>query len=146
VNIELQSKVNDYLRANDDLKNLLNSTEIATLFLDKELNIRRFTDQVTKIFKLREADIGRPFTDLVTDLLYPEIDNHAKEVLRTLAAIEKAITTNDGRWFNVRIMPYRTIDDRIDGLVITFSNITVAKKLEIELKKANEELHQARKV
>lgn len=142
VNVELQSKVNDYLRTNDDMKNLLNSTEIATLFLDKELNIRRFTDQVTKIFKLRNTDIGRPFTDLVSDLQYPEMDSHARQVIITLISFEAAIATNDGRWYKVRIMPYRTLDDRIDGLVITFSDISIAKKLEIELKLANEALRK----
>jgi len=143
VNIELQSKISDYLRTNDDMINLLNSTEIATLFLDKELNIRRFTDQVTKIFKLRNTDIGRPFTDLVNDLQYPEIDNHARQVIKTLTFVETAIATHDGRWFKVRIMPYRTLDDRIDGLVMTFSDITIAKKLEIELKLANEALRRS---
>ena len=138
INIELQSKVNDFVQANNDMKNLLNSTEIATLFLDKELNIRRFTDATTNIIKLRSADIGRPFTDLVSDLRYPEIDAHARQVIRTLTTIETPIETNDQRWFTVRIMPYRTLDDRIDGLVITFTNITEAKRIDIALKKANE--------
>jgi two-component system, chemotaxis family, CheB/CheR fusion protein len=133
VNIELQSKVADYVVANSDMRNLLNSTDIATLFLDRELNIRRYTDQLTKLFKLRHTDIGRPFTDMVNDLQYPEIENHAKEVLRTLVFQETDIETNDHLWFKIRIMPYRTIDDRIDGLVITFINITEAKKLENEL-------------
>jgi two-component system CheB/CheR fusion protein len=144
LNAELQSKVSDYARSGDDMKNLLNSTEIATLFLDRNLNIRRFTDQVVKVFKLRIADIGRPFTDLVTDLVYPEIENHAREVLKTLSFKEGAIPTHDNRWFNVRIMPYRTLDDRIDGLVITFFDITDFKKLEIELKEANEELRRSK--
>jgi len=138
VNIELQSKVNNYIHVNDDLNNLLNSTEIATLFIDKEFNIRRFTDQVKNIIKIRESDIGRPYTDLVTNLKYPEIDNHTRQVIKSLVPIETAITTHDGRWFNVRIMPYRTLDDRIDGLVITFNDITLAKKLEFELRKANQ--------
>ncbi len=142
VNQELQSKVNEYIRSNDDMKNLLNSTEIATLFLDRELNIRKFTDQVSKIFKLRISDVGRPFTDLVSVLNYPEIGDHALQVIRSLISKETAIVSHDGRWFNVRIMPYRTLDDQIDGLVITFSDITVAKKLEIELKAANEALRQ----
>lgn len=107
-------------------------------FLDKELNIRRFTEQLTKIIKLRPTDVGRPFTDLVNDLQYPEIAKHAREVLRTLIFRETAITANSGNWFNVRIMPYRTFDDKIDGLVITFIDITVAKKLEIELNKTVE--------
>ena len=138
VNIELQSKVNDFARANDDMKNLLNSTEIATLFLDKSLNIRRFTEMMTKIFKLRPSDIGRPFTDLVSDLHYPDIEIHAHEVIKTLIYRETSIKTVDGRWFDVRIMPYRTLDDRIDGLVITFTDTTKAKKLELELKQTNE--------
>jgi len=128
LNIELQSKVSDYRRSNDDMKNLLNSTEIATLFLDKELNIRRFTDHVTEIIKLRNTDLGRPFTDLVSDLKYPEIERHARQVLKTLVSVETAITTTHNRWFNVRIMPYRTLDDRIEGLVITFSDITSARQ------------------
>ncbi|WP_281299175.1 chemotaxis protein CheB [Flavobacterium limnophilum] len=140
VNIELQSKVIDYVQANNDMKNLLNSTDIATLFLDKELNIRRFTDPITNIFKVRNTDIGRPFTDLVTDLQYPEIGIHAKQVIKTLNFIEKSVVTLDGRWFDIKIMPYRTLDDHIDGLVLTFNDVTKFKKLELELKEANEKL------
>ena len=142
VNVELQSKIGDFVVANNDMINLLNSTDIATLFLDKELNIRRFTEQLSKIVKLRPTDVGRPFTDLVNTLDYPDIASHAKEVLRTLVFKETAITTNSGSWFNVRIMPYRTFDDKIDGLVITFVDITVAKKLEIELNKTVELLRE----
>jgi two-component system CheB/CheR fusion protein len=130
VNAELQSKLIDFEQANNDMKNLLNSTEIATLFIDKELNIRRFTDSITKIFKLRLTDIGRPFTDLTTDLQYPEIGVHAIQVIKDLIPIQNTIATNDGRWFYVRILPYRTIDDRIDGLVITFTDITIAQQAE----------------
>jgi two-component system CheB/CheR fusion protein len=140
VNVELQSKVADFVRANDDMKNLLNSTEVASLFLDRELNIRRFTDLVTSLFKLRHTDIGRPFTELVTDLQYPEIGNHALQVIRTLKTTESAISTTDGRWFNVRIMPYRTLDDRIDGLVMTFTDITLSKELEMILKEREESI------
>ncbi len=140
VNAELQNKVSDFTHASDDMKNLLNSTEIASLFLDRELNIRRFTDPVIQIFKLRSTDIGRPFTDLVSDLQYPEIETRARQVLQSLIPMETAIETNSGKWYNIRIMPYRTIDDRIDGLVMTFANITDFKTLEIELKKTNEAL------
>lgn len=133
VNAELQSKVDDYSRVNNDMKNLLNSTDIATLFLDKELNIRRYTNQATKIFKLIKTDIGRPFTDQVSDLIYPELAADAREVLRTLVFIQKQIPAKDGRWFSVRIMPYRTLDDRIDGLVITFINVTDLKQVEVKL-------------
>ncbi len=142
LNIELQSKINDLQSANNDMKNLLNSTDIATLFLDRDLNIRRFTDQLTKLFKLRTSDIGRPYTDMVTNLQYPRMSDHAKEVLRTLVFKETSIETKDKQWFTVRIMPYRTFDDRIDGIVITFIEITKAKKIEAELKKANEILRK----
>ena len=133
VNAELQSKIDDFTRVNNDMKNLLNSTDIATLFLDKDFNIRRYTDEATKIFKLIKSDIGRPFTDQVSDLIYPELPEDAREVLRTLVFVKKQIETKDGRWFSTRIMPYRTFDDRIDGLVITFFNITDLKQLEAEL-------------
>ncbi|MEL7589340.1 MAG: chemotaxis protein CheB [Prolixibacteraceae bacterium] len=134
LNAELQSKVDDFSRVNNDMKNLLNSTDIATLFLDKELNIRRYTNQTTKIFKLIKSDIGRPFTDQVSDLLYPDLAADALEVLRTLVFIQKQISTKDGRWFSIRIMPYRTFDDRIDGLVITFINISDLKQMEVKLR------------
>ena len=132
VNSELQAKVDDFSRVNNDMKNLLNSTDIATLFLDKELKIRRFTNQTTKIFQLIKSDIGRPFTDQVSDLIYPDLTNDAQEVLRTLIFIEKQIPTKDGRWFSIRIMPYRTFDDRIDGLVITFINTSDIKQMEVK--------------
>lgn len=134
VNTELQSKVEDFGRTSDDMKNLLNSTDIATLFLDNDLKVRRFTPQATKIIKLIPTDEGRPFTDLVSDLSYPELADDAREVLRKLVSVEKPIGASDGRWFTVRIMPYRTLDDRIDGVVITFADITVAKALEAKLR------------
>lgn len=133
VNVELQSKVIDSIRVNNDMRNLLNNTEIATLFVDKELNIRSFTDSLTKIFKLISADVGRPFTDVASDLQYPKIAIDCREVIKTLITKETLISTNDGRWFNVRIIPYRTLDDRIDGLVITFNDITISKKAVDEL-------------
>jgi two-component system CheB/CheR fusion protein len=134
VNTELQAKVDELSRASNDMKNLLDSTDIATLFLDKDLNVRRFTPQATKIIKLIATDAGRPITDLASNLSYPELADDARTVLRKLASVEKAIGARDGRWFTVRIMPYRTQDDRIDGVVITFANITVAKTLEAKLR------------
>ncbi|ACM22127.1 protein glutamate methylesterase CheB and methyltransferase CheR [Geotalea daltonii FRC-32] len=134
VNAEQQSKMDELSRVNDDMRNLLNSTEIITVFLDKELHIRRFTTGVDKIFKLIPGDVGRPLSDIVSDLLYSRITEDAREVLRTLAFSEKQIAATDGRWFSVRIMPYRTMEDVIDGVVITFADITVAKTLEAELR------------
>ncbi len=137
INAELQSKLIDFEQANNDMKNLLNSTDIATLFLDMDLNIRRFTDPVCKIFKLRTSDIGRPFTDLVTELEYPEMKLHALEVIKNLTPIQTKVSTKDGRWFYVKIIPYRTLDDRIDGLVITFIDITSSKTAEEALNYEN---------
>ncbi|MGA2243979.1 MAG: chemotaxis protein CheB [Verrucomicrobiota bacterium] len=134
VNTELQARVDELSRSNNDMKNLLNSTDIATLFLDNDLKVRRFTTQATKIIKLIPGDVGRPITDLASELLYPELTADARDVLQKLGFAEKPITARDGRWFTVRIMPYRTLDDRIDGVVITFADITAAKKLEAELR------------
>ncbi len=134
VNAELQVKVDELSRANNDMKNLLNSTDIATLFLDNHLKVRRFTTQATKIIKLIPGDVGRPITDLASDLLYPELPADARQVLLKLGFSEKPVNARDGRWFTVRIMPYRTLDDRIDGVVITFADITTAKKLETSLR------------
>ena len=134
VNAELQAKVDELSRASNDMKNLLNSTDIATLFLDNELKVRRFTPQATKIIKLIPGDAGRPITDLASELNYPDLTDDAREILRTLTFAEKSISARDGRWFTVRIMPYRTLDDRIDGVVITFADITVAKTLEAKLR------------
>jgi two-component system CheB/CheR fusion protein len=134
VNAELQAKVDELSRSSNDMKNLLDSTDIATLFLDRRLNVRRYTPQATKIIKLIPSDVGRPVTDLVSDLSDTTMAADVREVLRTLICLEKPLTTPDGRWFTVRIMPYRTMDDRIDGVVITFTDITVAKTLEAKLR------------
>ncbi|MCF7818586.1 MAG: PAS domain-containing protein [Kiritimatiellales bacterium] len=142
VNAELQSKVDELSRVGNDMKNLLDSTDIATLFLDKDLHVGRFTPQATKVIKLIPSDIGRPITDQASYLRYPELSADAKNVLRTLVPVEKQIDASDGRWFSVRIMPYRTLDDRIDGVVITFADITVAKTLEAKLRAKQTDLEK----
>jgi len=134
VNAELQSKVEDLSWTNNDMKNLLNSTEIATIFLDNKLCVRRFTSHITSLFKLIASDVGRPLSDVVTELDYVTLQKDAKAVLETLVFSEKEITADNDRWFKVRIMPYRTQDDVISGVVITFINISEAKKLEKELR------------
>lgn len=136
INSELQTKLDDLAMAQSDMQNLLNSTDIATLFLDKDLNVRRFTDKITRIIHLRDGDIGRPLSDLATTLNYPELHDDAKATLRTLAFSEKQISTTDGHWFLVRIMPYRTVANSIQGAVITLVDITAAKELELRLRNA----------
>jgi len=135
VNTELQTKVDDLSWVNNDMENLLNSTGIATIFLDNGLHVRRFTNHTTHLFKLIESDVGRPLSDIVTDLDYKDLQKDAKEVLKTLVFVEKEIMANNERWFKVRIMPYRTQENVIDGVVITFTNISEAKLLESELRK-----------
>ncbi|RCV90231.1 chemotaxis protein CheB [Billgrantia montanilacus] len=135
INAEMQTKLDDLALAQSDMKNLLNSIEIAILFLDKNLNLRRFTDRASKIISIRESDIGRPLSDLTTTLQYPELNDDAVNTLSTLAFSEKQITTTDDRWFTVRIMPYRRLDNVIDGVVITLLDITGTKELEQSLRK-----------
>ncbi|MEI8102228.1 MAG: chemotaxis protein CheB [Chlorobium sp.] len=143
VNHELQSKVSDLSQANNDMKNLLNSTDIATLFLDDLLNIRRFTTRTATIIKLIASDVGRPITDIVTDLHYPELADDARQVLHSLVFSEKEVPASDGRWFIVKIMPYRTHENKIVGLVITFTDISTAKKLEESLRESEERFKAA---
>jgi two-component system CheB/CheR fusion protein len=134
VNAELQTKVEDLTWVNNDMTNLLNSMEIATVFLDKTLKIRRFTSHATRLFKLIPGDIGRPLSDIVTDLDYPQLMPDIQQVLQTLVFADKEMTTHDGRWFRIRIMPYRTQENWIDGVVITLIDICEIKKLETELR------------
>ena len=141
LNHELNAKMGDLSRANNDMKNLLDSTELTTLFLDNALNVRLFTTGSNKIFKLIRGDVGRPITDIASDLFYSGLADDAGEVLRTLLAHEKEVTTRDGRWFLARIMPYRTLENMIDGVVITFMDITASKTLEAELRKTQAGLY-----
>jgi two-component system CheB/CheR fusion protein len=106
------------------------------LFLDGALNVRRYTNQIARIIHLREGDIGRPLTELASTLIYPQLNEDAHETLRTLTFTEKQIATTDGLWFMVRIKPYRTLSNVIQGVVITFIDITAAKQLESRLRKA----------
>jgi len=134
VNAEQLSRLDELAWATSDMNNLLNSTEIATVFLDKGLSVRRFTTGSERIFSLIPADVGRSLTDISSTLLYPELTEDAREVLRTLTFSEKQIATRKGTWFKVRIMPYRTQEDVIDGVVMTFADITATKTLEAELR------------
>ena len=140
VNAEQQSKMEELARINNDMRNLLNSTEIVTVFLDNNLHVRRFTSGANKLFKLIPGDVGRPLSDITSDLLYPGMIEETREVLRTLVFSEKQIAATNGRWFSVRIMPYRTMEDVIGGVVITFADITAAKTLETELREENARL------
>jgi two-component system CheB/CheR fusion protein len=131
VNAELISKVETLDRAISDRKNLLESTQIATLFLDNDLRVKSFTPAMTEIFRLIEADLGRPITDIVTRIDYEHLPRDVNRVLRTLTRIEQEVALADGSaGYIMRILPYRTVDNVIDGVVVTFVDITERKKNE----------------
>ena len=134
VNAELRSKVDDLELAQSDMRNLLNSTVIATLFLDRDLNVRRFTDRARQIISLRDSDVGRPLSELTTQLEYTALEADVREMLRTLVPKETEIHSREGQWYSVRVLPYRTQDNVIAGAVITFVDITAAKDLEARLR------------
>jgi len=136
VNHELQAKLDELSRASDDMNNLLNSTDIATLFLDEGLRVRRFTTQAAGIIKLIPGDVGRPITDLVSALDYPGLAEDVRGVQRSLIFHERQVPAHDGRWFTIRIMPYRTQDNRIDGVVITFIDISATMAMELTQREA----------
>lgn len=127
VNGELIFKVEDLALTEGDLKNLLNSTQIATLFLDGAMNVRRFTEQTRQLISLRDVDIGRPLSDLRTTLDDSKLLGDIAQVLRTLEPSDQEIQAQGGIWYSVRIMPYRTVANVVDGVVITFADITTNK-------------------
>jgi len=143
VNQELQTNLDELARTNNDMKNLLDSTDIATLFLDNSLCVRRFTSETSKITQLIPGDVGRPITDIASALLYPKLADDAHEVLRTLISVERQIPSPNGDWFEARILPYRTLENMIDGVVITFVDITEIKRADEALRKANDMLRLA---
>jgi two-component system CheB/CheR fusion protein len=133
VNAEMQSKVEDLSRTNDDMQNLLNSTEVATIFLDGELNIKRYTEQARQLIHLIRTDIGRPLAHLASSLDYEKLVDDCREVLRTLVFKLTEVRSKDGRWYLMRIMPYRTAENVIDGVVITLVDINPVKAAEKSL-------------
>ncbi len=133
VNAEMQSKVEDLSRTNDDMQNLLNSTEVATIFLDGELNIKRYTEQARQLIHLIQTDIGRPLAHLASSLAYEKLVDDCREVLRTLVFKLSEVRSKDGRWYLMRIMPYRTAENVIDGVVVTLVDINPVKVAEKSL-------------
>ena len=131
-NVDLQAKADESNAANNDMRNLLECTEIATVFLDNSLKVRQFTESANKVIKLIPTDVGRPITDLVTNLIYLDFESDVRKVLRTLVSVDKSLVTHDEKFFATRLMPYRTIDNRIDGVVITFTDLSRAMKIAAE--------------
>ena len=134
VNTELQGKIDELAKAYDDMNNLLASTEIGTIFLDSDLKIKRFTPSMAKIINLIQTDVGRPIGHLSSNLIYDGIQQDVKTVLNKLIPIYKSIRSNEGVWYKMQIMPYRTSENVIEGVVITFVDITEEKQLAEELR------------
>ena len=130
VNAELHEKMDELARANDDMKNLLDSTKIATVFLDNQLCIKRFTSEATKIINLIQSDVGRPVSHIVSNLEEDTLFLDAQQVMDSLVSKEKQVRTREGRWYLNRAIPYRTLDNVIDGVVLTFTDITEQKLAE----------------
>lgn len=133
INGELNAKNEALAEANSDIRNLLDSTQIATLFLDNDLRIKSFTPIISEIFHVRAGDRGRPITEIVTRLSYADLKRDVKKVLRDLSVIEREVAgSEDGATFIMRIRPYRTVNDAIDGVVLTFVDVTERKRHEAE--------------
>ena len=141
VNTELQAKVLDLSRANDDMSNLLAGAGIATVFLDPQLRILRFTPAAAKLINLIPGDVNRPIAHIVSNLTnYTALTEDAQAVLDTLAAKEVVVSTKEGRWYTLRLQPYRTQNNVIEGAVLTFIDITEIKSVQEALRKANNDL------
>jgi two-component system CheB/CheR fusion protein len=133
VNTELNQRVLELKQALSDLDNLFASNEIATIFLNRQLRIQRFTPAATSIFRLQEADIGRPLSDITSRIVAygDDMANEVAGVLDTLEPLQREIRVDhEGAWYDMRIHPYRTIDDEMEGVVLTFVDITEIKRLE----------------
>lgn len=140
VNTELDIRVRELARANSDLRNLLESTQIATIFLDNDLRVRSFTPAATEIFHLRETDVGRPIDHLGSRVDYPDLSDDVHKVLKKLGTSERDVQSKDGRSYIARVLPYRSIDNFIAGAVITFVDVTTTVRAEAALRESEARL------
>ncbi|MCW3077759.1 MAG: Chemotaxis protein CheR [Bacteroidetes bacterium] len=134
INMQYQSKAEELTQLNNDMKNLLDSTQIATIFLDNDLNIQRFTPQVTKLFNVIHTDVGRHITHVVSNFENTSLKDDIHEVLDKLKSKEMDVRTKSGEWYNLRIVPYRTLDNFIRGAILTFNQVTALKEIESKYK------------
>jgi two-component system, chemotaxis family, CheB/CheR fusion protein len=146
VNSELKLKLEAISRAHSDLQNLVAATDIGTLFLDSRLRIKRFTDRVTELFSITQTDEGRPITDFAHQLEYNDLIKDTRSVLADLAPIRREVRSRYGHWFEMRLRPYRTVDDRIDGVVITFIDISERHLVEEALRESERRLGQEKRL
>lgn len=142
VNNELKLKLESVSRAHSDLQNLMAATDVATLFVNQSLRIKRFTPRLMEIFNVTMNDEGRPITDFTHQLDYQSLANDARSVLKDLTPVEHEVRSGNGRWYLVRMRPYRTIDDKIDGIVATFVDITERRRAEENARESKQRLEQ----
>ena len=140
VNQELKIKIEELGLANNDFQNLINSSDIGTIFLDRRLRVKLFTPAAAAVFSLLRADLGRPLADITTNLRYAEIFDDLQRVVEELRSVDRECDTRDGRWVLVRLRPYRTTDDRIDGVVITLQDVSERRQAEDWLRRGEERL------
>ena len=140
VNQELKIKVEELRLSNNDLQNLINSTDLPTLFLDRSLRLKLSTPRSTDIFNLRRGDIGRPLSDITHRLIDVDLQTDLRHVLDRLQPVDREVATIDRRWYLMRVRPYRTADDRIDGVVLMFQDITAMRQAERDISQSEERL------
>lgn len=143
VNYELKSRVEETARVNDDLQNVIASTDIATIFVNQGLCIKRYTPRVADIFNIIPGDIGRSLLDLTSRLDYPQLAEDATQAFESLRLVEREVRSGDGRWYAVRALPYRTGENRIDGAVLTFIDITGIRRAEERVSASEDQLRRA---
>lgn len=143
VNFELKVKVDETSKINDDLQNLISSSDIATIFIDRGLRIKRYTPQATCIFNLIASDVHRSLLDITHRLDYESLASDVAEVFNSLNMVERRVSSSDDKHYLARIRPYRTVDDRIDGAVLTFVDVTALRRVEEELRAGEERLRIA---
>ncbi len=146
VNSELKLKLDAVSRAHSDLQNLMAATDFGTLFLDSSLRIKRFTKPVTDLFRITPADEGRPVTDFAHGLDYQDLVKDAQAVLSNLIPIRQEVKSRDNRWYDLCLRPYRTVDDKIDGVVITFVDVTERRSVEQALRDSEQLLRQDKRL
>lgn len=127
ISTEREKKIEELTTVSDDMRNLLNSVGIATIFLNEKLCIRRFTPAATALFKFIDSDVGRPLEDIASRLTADSLPQAARRVLETLIPVQQEVQAEDGHWYSMRIHPYRTADNNIEGVVATFVDIDQIK-------------------
>jgi two-component system CheB/CheR fusion protein len=142
VNQELKIKIEEITHANDDMRNLMSSTDIGTIFVDRALCVKLFTPRIREIFNLIPADVGRPLLDISSKVPVHDLAADLERVIERLQTIEREVATTEGKWHLMRLLPYRTAEDRIDGVVVTFVDITERKRDEDALLRSREQLEQ----